>query len=356
VEHQCEQLYSRLATKGFDITVYARSGYAAPRITSYKGMRVVCLPAIRTKHLEALSHTFLAVLHAGFSDFDILHIYSQGPFLLSPLAKLLKPKAPLFFTCGGLDWQRKKWSAFASLVISLGERFSAWFADPVVVVSEALGDYYRRRWNVEALCIVNGVDIPKPASRDMASFPGLEPQGYFLFVGRLVPEKRIDDLIAAVKNMKTSHKLAVVGGSAQAGDYERYLRDLAGDDPRIVFTGYRYDRELSALYSNALAYVTASELEGLPLTLLEGMSHGLPCLASDIAPHVEVLASTACLTFPVHDQEALTLRLEELATMPQAGLHALGESCLERVRRHYSWDEAAGKLALAYQESLGIRP
>jgi glycosyltransferase involved in cell wall biosynthesis len=353
VEHQCEQLYSRLAAKGFDVTVYARSGYVDPKITSYKGMRVVCLPTVNSKHLEALVHTFLAVVHAGFSKADILHIYSQGPFLLSPLAKLLKPRAPLFFTCGGLDWQRKKWSAFASFAISIGEWLSAKLADRIVTVSEALKDYYRDRYGARAVCIVNGVDIPPFTPFEKAPALGLEPGRYFLFVGRLVPEKRIQDLIQAVRTLDGDLKLAVAGGSAGAEDYERALREAAGDDPRIVFTGNRYGEELTALYSNALAYATASELEGLPLTLLEAMSHGLPCLASDIPPHVEVLRPAGIETFPVHGVLELARRMRALADMPEAGRAALGAAGLLRVKRDYSWDQAASQLASAYIESLG---
>lgn len=356
VEHQCEQLYSRLAAMGFDVTVYARSGYVDPKITTYKGMRVVCLPTVKGKHLEALVHTFLAVVHAGFSKADILHIYSQGPFLLSPLAKLLKPRAPLFFTCGGLDWQRKKWSAFASFAISMGEWLSARLADRVVTVSEALKDYYRDRYGARAECIVNGVDIPAFTPFEKAPDLGLAPGRYFFFVGRLVPEKRIQDLIRAVKSLDGDLKLAVAGGSAGAEDYERTLRELAGDDPRIVFTGNRYGEELAALYSNALAYATASELEGLPLTLLEAMSHGLPCLASDIPPHVEVLRPAGIETFPVHDVDALSRRMRALADLSGKQRAALGSAGLERVRRDYSWDQAANLLAESYIASLGGHP
>jgi glycosyltransferase involved in cell wall biosynthesis len=349
VEHQCEQLYSRLAAMGFDVTVYARKGYVDPNTISYKGMRIVCLPSVRSKHLEAIVHTFLAVIHASFSKADILHIYSQGPFLMSPLAKLLKPRSPIFFTCGGLDWQRKKWSRFASFVISLGERLSAKLADCIVVVSEALGNYYRERYGGEPVCIANGVDIPPFTPLDKVLDLEIARGGYFLFVGRLVPEKRIEDLIEAVKQLDQNQRLVVVGGSAGSEDYEARLRDAASSDPRIVFTGYRYGDELAALYSNALAYVTASELEGLPLTLLEAMSHKLPCLASDIPPHVEVLSPTLCRPFPVHDTKALADQMQKLLSSTEETKTELGESCLERVRKDYSWDRAAYLLGQAYR-------
>lgn len=356
VERQCEELYSRLAAQGFDVTVYARKGYVERVRSPYRGMRVVTLPTIGTKHLEAFVHTFLAIAHMAFHKRDIIHIYSQGPFLLSPLARLTNPRAKLFFTCGGLDWQRKKWSRFASLVIKTGERFSAHLANTVVVVSHALADYYRERYGVKAVCIVNGVDIPAPAPFDKAEGLGLEAGNYVLFVGRLVPEKRIKDLVEAVRRLPGTLRLAVVGGSACALDYEEALGQAAGDDPRVVFTGYRFGEELAALYSNALAYVTASELEGLPLTLLEAMSYGLPCLASDIPPHVEVLSGGAGRLFPVHDVEALTQALADLCAADRETLRREGEACRERVRVDFSWDQAASALARAYRASQEPKP
>lgn len=352
VEHQCEQLYSRLADMGFDVTVYARKGYVDPGVKRHKSVNVVCLPTIPTKHLEAIVHTFLAVLHAGFRRFDIWHIYSQGPFLCSPLAKLMRPRRPLFFTCGGLDWQRRKWTGPASLAIALGEWLSARLADRIVVVSRALGDYYRKRYNADSLCIVNGVDIPGPTPLDKAPGLGLGERGYVLFVGRLVPEKRIEDLIRAVRLSTSGVKLVVAGGGAAAGEYEAMLRTLAGDDPRVVLAGYRYGEELAALYSNALGYVTASELEGLPLTLLEAMSHGLPCIASGIPPHREVLDGLGEDVFPVHGVEELARLMDALAALSEDARQARGERCREHVRLHYSWDQAARMLAGAYGESL----
>lgn len=353
VERQCEQLYSRLVAMGFSVTVYARLGYVTPPIDAYKGMRIVCLPTVPNKYLETLVHTFLAVLHAGFSRYDIWHIYSQGAFLWSPLAKLMRPRRPLFFTCGGLDWQRKKWAGLGAFAIVQGERLSAALADRVITVSQALQQYYQERYNVQALCIVNGVDIVPPVALEKIPGLALTPRGYFLFVGRLVPEKRIEDLIAAIKLTDIDVKLVVAGGTAGASEYEQRLRRMAESDPRVVLAGYQYGDELAALLSNALAYVTASELEGLPLALLEGMSYGLPCLASDIPPHREVLAPTGAELFPVHDVQALAQGMRRLASLDQTQLISRGEVCRERVRASYSWDQAAHQLAQAYEQSLG---
>ena len=108
-------------------------------------------------------------------------------------------------------------------------------------------------------------------------------------MGRLVPEKRVDLLIEAFRRVPGDQQLAIVGDSSFSDQYSRRLRDLAAQDPGVVFTGFAYGDELAALYQHAGVFVQPSALEGLPLTLLEAASHDAPVLVSDIPPHREVL-------------------------------------------------------------------
>lgn len=351
VERQCEELYSRLAAAGFPVTIFCRSAYVPPGRRLYKGIRLIRLPTLPGKHLETLAHTLLACCCLPRTPCDIVHVYSQGPALFTPLIRLLAPQSRIFFTCGGLDWQRRKWSGPASHVLRLGEWCSARFTDARIMVSQALAAYYRDRYRVDSLVIPNGVTIPA-SGRPLGGLAdlGLTPRGYAVFVGRLVPEKRIEDLVAAFRDGRRGLKLAVVGGAAGSEDYAARLRQAAADDPSIVLTGYRFGDELAALLDNAAVYVTASELEGMPLSLLEGMAAGLPCLASDIAPHREVLGPTGRY-FPVGDVSALEAALDLMAG-DAARMTALGAACRDRAARHWSWDTAASRLGDAYRAAV----
>jgi glycosyltransferase involved in cell wall biosynthesis len=350
VERQCEELYTRLAAAGFPITIYCRSSYVPHGTTSYRGIRLIRLPAVAGKHMEAFLHTLLACLHLIFHRCDIVHLYSQGPALFAPLIRLIKPKCRIFFTCGGLDWQRKKWSPLASSIIRCGEWCSARFTDERIMVSEALCQYYRDRHAVGSRYIPNGVTLPSVSSLGRMADLGIAPGGYVLFVGRLVPEKRIQDLIAAVRHGRHGLMLVIAGGTAGCEDYVSQLHAAAAGNAGIIFAGYRFGEELAALFSNARAYVTASELEGLPLSLLEGMAYGLPCLASDIAPHREVLGDTGTY-FPVSDVAQLCERLDAVAATGQEELTAFGAACRNRAAVHFNWETAADRLAQAYTEA-----
>ncbi len=347
VERQCEELYTRLAAMGFPVDVYARKNYVTEDITEYRGVGIVRLGTIDTKHLEAFLHTFLAVLQLTFRRVDIVHIYSQGPALMVPLVRVLKPRAKVFFTCGGLDWQREKWTGAAKSVIHLGEWCSARLTHARVMVSRYLKNYYETTYKVRTDYIPNGVNIPDIAPEADLGAMGLEPGKYICFVGRLVPEKRIQDLIRAYLRTPRSYSLAIVGDAAASGEYVRELKDMCKDTPQVVFTGYLFGDDLHAVLANAKAYATASGLEGLPLTLLEAMSWALPCIASDIEQHSEPLAGVGWY-FPVGDLDALAARLDQLEQAQAEELRLVGEACRERVRAGYTWDDAAGQLGELY--------
>ncbi len=352
VERQCEELYSRLARQGFDIRLYARSTYITENITYYKGVRIVRLGTFNTKHLEAFTHSFLAALDLALRKADVVHIYSQGPALMAPLVRLTKPRARIFFTCGGLDWQRQKWSRFARLILRMGEWCSARCTDVPIMVSKYLQHYYQKNYHVESLYIPNGVNIPlQPPAEGVERF-GLTPGGYFCFVGRLVPEKRIEDLILAQQQSNRKNALAIVGDAAASADYVRHLKGMCSPEDKIIFTGYCYGESLAALYANARAYVTASGLEGLPLTLLEAMSWGLSCLASNIEQHQEPLAGTGRY-FNVGNVRQLAALMNDISETDMDTLRESGESCRQRVRLHFSWDAAAEQLANAYVRACG---
>jgi len=139
------------------------------------------------------------------------------------------------------------------------------------------------------------------------------PGGYILLAARLVPEKRVEDLIAAFRAMDTPARLAIVGSASYTSRYVDGLHRLAAGDTRIVFTGFQHGPALRALFLGARVFVLPSELEGLPMSLLESMAYGIPAVVSDIPPHRELLAAIPGydLFFPVGEVGTLRTRLRQ---------------------------------------------
>lgn len=355
VERQCEELYTRLALKGFNITIFARNNYVKKDVKQYKGVNVIRLPTLPLKGFEAAIHTFLSTFVSLLHRPQIIHYYSQGPCLFSWIPRLLSPTIRVFFTCGGLDWQRKKWNMIESSIIRLGEIFSAIFPHVKIVVSKELQTYYKTKYKCETYYIPNGVNLPRSANISevfLRQFD-LNPKGYLLSVSRIVPEKRIEDLIEAHRISRSQLPLVIVGDSGgHTNDYFKNLKERAGTNKLIRFLGFRFGDELDQLFRSARCFITASELEGLPITLLEAMSYGLPCIASDIAPHREALGASYPFMFKVGDIQSIAVLIKELEELNLDELAKLSLLGLERVKHHYSWDNAVNKLEILYNKSL----
>lgn len=351
IERHVEELASRLAALGHQVTVYCRRGYGAVPMDSYRGVRLRRMGTIPSKHLDALVHATTSTVAAMGERPDIVHYHGIGPALVSPLPRYLS-RARVVLTAHGLDNHRDKWGLTARSVLGAGYWLGGHVPHARVAVSRGLASHFGSRFRGPVRYIPNGVVVPQPvAARQITSRFGLTAGGYLLLVGRLVPEKAADLLVRAFRRVPTDLRLAVVGGSSFTDDFVARLRAEAAGDPRIVFTGFAYGELLAELYANAAGFVQPSRLEGLPLTLLEAAAYGLPVVASDIAPHVEVLRGDGPGRRLFRDGavDDLARALRQLVQDP-ARERAGAELLRDRVSVEYRWDTAACELDRLYQE------
>ncbi|MGH2731654.1 MAG: glycosyltransferase family 4 protein [Actinomycetota bacterium] len=357
IEHHVEQVGARLAARGHEVTVFCRAHYAPERLGRYRGMRLRHLPTVGTKHLDAIVHSALSTLCAMARRFDVVHYHALGPGLLAPLPRYLS-RARVVQTIHGLDYERAKWGRGARTLLKAAGWMSGHVPDATIAVSASLAEHYARRYGRPALHIPNGVReaVRRPPGQILRRF-GLTPGGYFLFVGRLVPEKAPDLLVRAFRRVPGDHRLVLAGGSGFTGPYVSSLERLAAEDPRVVLAGYVYGPALEELYSNAASFVLPSLLEGLPLTLLEAASFGLPVVVSAIAPHVEVLGEDGPgrRLVPPGDEEALAGALGSMLNR-LAGEREGACELRDRVLRAYCWDAATDATGLVYRAVLDGGP
>lgn len=355
VEKHCEEIYSRLVKEGCDITIYSRSYYNQSKISDFKGVKIKTIPILNIKGFESLIHSFISTILATFSDVDIIHFHSQGPSICAWIPRLFSPKKKVGFTCHGIDWKRDKWNIFAREIIKAGEFFSARSTHFRIAVSQYIVDYYKETFNVDMDKIYNGVNcnsfLPLKINKDKFA---ISEKNYIIFVGRLVPEKAPDILIKAVKNMNTDIKLLMVGGSAGTDSYVEELKTIANGHENIVFTSYMYDEELQELYSNALAYVSTSKLEGLPLTALEAMSYSLPVLLSNIEPHKEIYSidNSIGYLFDVNSVEECQKTIETFLTLSEEEYKKMGRKANSVVKKVFNWDIIVKKTKKVYERVL----
>jgi exopolysaccharide biosynthesis polyprenyl glycosylphosphotransferase len=353
IEHHVEQLGRRLADRGHEVTVYCRPNYVPERREGWLGMRVVRLPTVSSKHLDAIVHSALATVHAMATGHDILHFHALGPGLCSALPRVLH-RGRVVQTIHGFDNQRDKWGIGARVVLGMGAHMSRRVPHAVVGVSHLLAAHYATAAPGRGVYVPNGVDRPAAAPETLVRKRGLEPGRYALFVGRLVPEKAPDALVRAFRRVPTDARLVIAGGSSFSDDYVAGLERLAAEDGRVLLTGYLYGDDLAALYQHAGVFVLPSALEGLPLTLLEAASHGVPIVASDIPPHREVLAADGPgrRLVPVGDEDALARAVADLLERGDPAQRAGAERTAASVLARYDWDAAARALEVVYRRVL----
>lgn len=338
VETHCEELCPRLAALGTDVTVIRRSAYAKDELTEWKGVRIKDIPSPKKKSLEALVHTFRAVNYAAQMHADIVHIHACGPALLSPYAKLRGLK--VVFTHHGPEYDREKWGKAARIMLRLGERLAVKYADDIIAISPFIQKLLEQKHgrSERVHLIYNGVPAP-----EQCDFPayfseiGVEPGKYVLWIGRFVPEKRLQDLIAVFRGLD-GYKLVLAGDADFEDDYCRNIKAEA-QAAGAVLTGFIRGRKLHALLSHAACFVLPSSHEGLPIALLEAMSYSRKVVVSDILANREVGLPKPCY-FHCGDTEDLREKL-------LAALGSETEPHYDMTR--YDWDRIARQVKQVYE-------
>ena len=355
IERHVEELGSRLAARGHQVTVYCRSAYlpAGDCGEDYRGMHRRVLGGAGSKHLEALSHTALSTWDLMRERFDVVHFHAVGPGALAPVPRLLSGRR-VVLTVHGLDFDREKWGAGARAALKASAWVSAHAPHRTIVVAKSLQEAFRDRYGVETDFIPNGVASQPPLpAREITERFGLAGGSYALFVGRLVPEKAPHLLIEAADVLAARGlKLVVVGGSSNSEGYSERLRAEA-ERRGVVMAGYVYGDALRELYSNARVFVQPSSLEGMPLTLLEAASYGVPLVASDIPVHREMLGKDqpGGRIFRSGDVGALRAALGR-SLEADAVERPCAASLGDRLLSTYSWEATADATEESYRAAM----
>lgn len=341
VEVVVTELARRMVAMGHQVTCYDRSGTdingAETPSEPYMcdGVRVVPVKTVDAKGMAALSSSFFATLAAIKDRPDVIHYHAEGPCVPLALAHLAGIRTVA--TIHGLDWQRAKWGKLASSYIKLGERNAARYADEVIVLSKPAQDYFENAYGRETCLVPNGINPKEPRSaRVITKRWGLTEGSYILFLGRIVPEKRPDLLLQAFKNLKTEKCLVIAGGSSDTSGYLKRIDEMASRDSRVIMTGFVEGEELAELYSNAFCYVLPSDVEGMPMSLLEAMAYGRCCITSDIPECADVLADTG-IVFSKGSSQELEEALGKAVLEPMV-VKELGERARRRAEQSFSWD------------------
>lgn len=344
IANYVEEVGARLVERGHEVTVYCRPHFLEGEPDDYRGMQRILTGGVPGKHLDATSHTLTSALHALRADYDVLHIHGAAPAMFGLLLQF-KPRAHLVTTLHGLDWAGTKWGGTAARAMYAAARVGVAASDRVTAVSRWVREQAQSRLRCDAEFIPTGVNFPQLAPPQELQTLGVEPDNYLFCASRLVPEKGVHYLLEAFAQLDTDKRLVIAGSCPYEDPYVAHLQELA--DERVIFAGYTKGRLLAELYSNAYLYVQPSEMEGLPLSVLEALSYGRCVVASDIPQNHEALG-TCGHTFTSRDPLALRRQLAYLLNRPDV-VGAQFAKSRDYVRRERNWELTTDRFEDLYE-------
>ena len=357
VERHVHELTVRLVERGHTVTAYSRRWYTGGKEAPVDGVEIIHTPTMHTKHLDTITYTLVATIQAMRAKHDVIHYHGVGPSLLSWIPRIFAPRIRVVNTFHSIDRKHDKWGLIARMTLWFGEWASCKFAHKTIAVSRTIQQYVRDAYSKDIEYIPNGVPTYKKNKKSGAlkQFK-LASKGYLVMVSRLIPHKGAHYLIAAYQKLQKSHpeltkdkKLVIVGDGHYTDAYVSYLKNMAEGDPNIVFTGFQSGEELSQLFSHSLAMVHPSNNEGLPITVLEGMSYGLPVLVSDIPEHRELI-NDPDFNFTRSDVQSLQKQLVTLLSQTKTKLASAGRKNRNLIGRDYSWETIVSEIEDLYDK------
>lgn len=342
-----EHLSTRLVERGHDVTVYCRSHYVSPRQLEYHGVRLKVLPTIRHKYFDTVVHSFLSALRAVPTRYDAALICNAAN---APFAPILRwTGTPVAINVDGLEHKRRKWNWLGRGYYRMAERLATFLPNRIVTDARVIQEYYQARYNAESTMIAYGAEVERRPDPATVRRWLVEPQRYVLYVSRLEPENNARLVIEAFKKVRTTHKLLIVGDAPYAHDYIEELRERAGRDRRIIFTGFVFGKEYRALQQNAYCYVHATEVGGTHPALLEAMGYGNCVLTLATPENVEVVGDAG---IPYADESDLTVKLQRVLRDGSL-VNGYRNRAQARIKEHYTWDQVVDRYEQLFAEMAG---
>ncbi|MBK8316352.1 MAG: DUF1972 domain-containing protein [Acidobacteria bacterium] len=325
-----EQLGTRLAARGHEVTVYGRKHYSMTGSRTYNGVKLVILPTIRHKYFDTVIHTFLSVLHALSGRYDVILICNAANSIFSFIPRLFG--TPTLVNVDGLERKRKKWNWFGRTYYLVSEWLSTFMPTAIVTDAQVIQDYYATRYRKKSSMIAYGAEVARRPAQEKLERWGLTSGQYVLYVSRLEPENNAHLVIEAYLGVKTDFPLVIVGGAPYAREYISRLKSTM--DSRVKFLGFVFGEDYRALQQNAYCYVHATEVGGTHPALIEAMGAGNCALTLRTPENLEVIGDAGIVYESVED---LTTQLQKVIDDPSM-IGEFRRRAMARVMQYYYWE------------------
>ncbi len=345
------ELSERLVGQEVNVTVYCHKGLFSERPSELSGIRLRYLPALETKVLSQLSHSLLAFTDAIFRQFDVILVVNSanGPFGI--LTKLFRKKTVI--NVDGLEWLRPKWRGIGARYFYFASWLSTRVFDRIVNDSDEMRNIYLDLFGKESTVIAYGAKPRHSTEPARIAKWDLKENGYYLIVGRMVPDNNSDLIVKGFMESDSRRKLVIVGDVPYKDHFASNIKSMADKDDRLLFTGYVTDPDdLAELYHNAYGYIHGHEFGGTNPTMLKAMAYGSCILALDTRFNREMLQNGKYGLFFQKEAKALT-DLIQVIDNDYDKMNGMKTSSREGITKKYHWDHVTSKYLDLFRDLVG---
>jgi glycosyltransferase involved in cell wall biosynthesis len=329
-----KELGERLVAKGVSVRVYNHRSLFPNRPRFVNGIECIYTPAIESKNLTQLSHTFFSMLHACFSDVDVIFVVNSGNGPFGWLARIFgKPTA---INVDGLEWLRPKWKGWGARYFKWASKMATRSFDQIINDSDEMRRVYLEEFQKDSVVIAYGANPKEDVEDSPLQAWNLRSREYYLIVGRLIPDNNADLILEGFLQSKSNKPLVIVGDAPFSDTWAQQVKMQEG--PRVLFTGYVTDPlVLASLYSHCYSYFHGHEFGGTNPAMLKALGYGCAILALNTPFNQEMLQNGKHGWYFEKTREAVQ-QLVEKAESGAAELQELRQTARQGLTEKYSWD------------------
>lgn len=332
-ETAVEEIGARLASRGHEVLVFRRGSDGEEPLTSYRGMSLVTLPALRRRSLETLSHTALSVTNAALKGTDAAVLFNAANSPLLPVLRL--HGIPVATHVDGLEWRRSKWGRLGRRYYRLAESLAVRWSDEIIADAQGIADYYAAEFSSGSRLISYGAPTIATLKSERLAEVGLNPRSYHLVVARFEPENHVLEIVKGFVASPCKHPLVVVGSAPYADAYTAAINEAA--DARVRLLGGVWDQDLlDQLYAHSATYLHGHSVGGTNPSLLRAAGAGAPVIAFDTVFNREVVGDDG---WYFHDSRSVSQQVVRAEEHPQEA-QEMGRR-LQSASTRYNWDSVA---------------
>ena len=329
-----KELGERLVLKGVEVHIYCQRNLFKEKPPVVNGIFLHYIPTVPTKSLNQIIHSFLSIVHATCSSADVILVVNLAAGPMGWIPKICGKKTMI--NVDGLEWMRPKWRGFGSAYFKFAAKLATKLYDVIITDAAAMRNIYLTEFNTDSTVIAYGAPAYKKADESLLNRFNLQPQEYYLIVGRLIPDNNADLIVKAFAKTRSAKKLVIVGDVPYRDKYAEDLKEY--ERGNIHFTGYVKDsQELMALYQNCFVYIHGHKYGGTNPAMLKAMSNNCAILALDTAFNREMLSDGEFGLFFEESEHSVIKLMDKIESDP-ALVNVFRDKVSYGLTDKYNWD------------------